>query len=100
MSEQEIQDLKRIALEYRESVLNGDSSKNMCWVITQPLSLLLTEEYGIENEIVKYDVYTGLSVTEHFCIKIGRKILDATADQFGLEKIYYGSRPVWYSDSK
>lgn len=96
MTNKEIQEVKRIALEYRESVLNGDSSKNMCWVITQPLSLLLTEEYGIKNEIVSCDVYIDELITEHFFIKIGTKILDATADQFGLEKVYYGSRPMKY----
>lgn len=99
MKEKDIERIKEIALNYRDSVLGEESSFNMCWVITQPLSLLLKEEYNIENEIVKYDIYFGLSVTEHFCIKIGNKILDATADQFGLDKVYFGSRPVWYLDA-
>ena len=102
MNEQEI---KNFALEYRNGLLGNKSSHSMCWVVTQPLSLLL-QEIGIDNEIVCFDIDSDRSVkplecevVEHYCIKIGRKILDPTADQFGLNKVYFGSRPIWYADS-
>jgi len=101
MKEQEI---KQFALEYREGLLGDKSSHSMCWVVTQPLSLLL-KEIGIDNQIVCYDIDSSRSVepldcevVEHYCIKIGRKILDPTADQFGLDKVFFGSRPIWYAD--
>ena len=101
MNEQEI---KQFALEYRNGLLGDKSSHSMCWVVTQPLSLLL-QEIGIDNEIVRFDVDSSRSVepldyevVEHYCIKIGRKILDPTADQFGLEKVFFGGRPIWYAD--
>lgn len=102
MNEQEI---KQFALKYRNGLIGNKSSHSMCWVVTQPLSLLL-KEIGLDNEIVRYDIDSSRSiqkldceVAEHFCIKIGRKILDPTADQFGLDKVFFGSRPIWYADT-
>jgi hypothetical protein len=102
------EDIIQFATGYREDILKGRSSHLMCWVVTQPLSLVL-KEMGVDNEIVCYDVDVQMSkseeyqydfgVMEHFCIKIGNKILDATADQFeGMEGVYFGSRPIWYLD--
>lgn len=101
------QELIQFVLDYREGILDGKSSFNMCWVVTQPLSLLLSE-VGVEHEVVVFDIDTSHcvepmaeGVIEHFCIKIGNKILDATADQFkGMDKVYFGSRPVWYADAR
>jgi len=102
MNEQEI---KQFALEYREGLLGNKSSHLMCWVVTQPLSLLFLE-MKINNQIVCFDIdssrrvkFLTCEVLEHYCIKIGTKILDPTADQFkGMEKVFYGNRPIWYWD--
>lgn len=101
MNEQEI---KEFALEFREGLLGNKSSHLMCWVVTQHLSFLL-KEIGINNEIVRFDIDSNRSVEpldceviEHYCIKIGEKILDPTADQFGLDKVFFGHKPIWYTD--
>lgn len=97
-------EIKQFALKHRDHLLGSKSSHSMCWVVTQPFSLLL-QEIGIDNEIVCYKIDSSRSVkplecevVEHYCIKIGRKILDLTADQFGLEKVFFGNRPIWYAD--
>lgn len=104
MTDQEVKDF---ALNFRKGLLGGKSSSSMCCVITQPLSVLLSS-CGVDNEIIKVDIDASRSkqeldceVVEHFCIKIGRKILDPTADQFkDMDKVFYGSRPIWYADPK
>lgn len=96
-------ELIEFATEFRQGVLDGRTPHMNCWIVSQPLSLLLSE-MGIENEIVKFDIdaknYTLKSEfgdIEHFCIKIGNKILDATASQFkGMPEVFYGSIPIWY----
>lgn len=80
------EEIKQFAVEYKEGLPNNNSSHSMCWVVTQPLSLLLSE-MGIDNEIVKFDIDSSRSIKHldcdvvgYFCIKIGRKILDPTAN--------------------
>jgi len=79
-----------------------------CERVSLGLSLRLTE-MGIENRIIVADVdmeyYAGdikdwmnFDVIEHHFIKVGSKILDATAGQFkGMPKIYFGSCPLKFN---
>ena len=101
----EEEQLIELATQIRAEILKGRSVDLKCWVVTLPLSLRLSE-MGIENKIIKVEVDAlrckashEFDVLEHFCIKVGRKILDATASQFeSMPEVYFGSRPVWYKD--
>lgn len=74
-----------------------------CERVSRGLSAHLTEA-GIENSVSvamidtkHYDGNLPFDDIEHYFIKIGRKILDATASQFkGMPRIYYGSLPIYY----
>lgn len=100
MSDNEIKDF---ALNFRKGVLSDRNGFSMCWVVVQPLSLLLNE-IGVKNNIVCFDIDANNCVNkldcdliEHFCIEINGKILDPTADQFkGMETVFFGNRPIWY----
>lgn len=103
--------MKDIILEIAENYLNEIeiNSHLHCEIITRGLSIRLKES-GIDNDIVIFNIeskqYNGekldFDVIEHYCIKIGNKILDASASQFNkpngekMPCIYFGSRLIWY----
>lgn len=83
-----------------------------CIRVTDGLYLHLKEVHGIETKKEIYDIdmkhYNGDAenlpneVLEHHCLRIGWRILDATASQFKnsmgnqMPRVYFGTIPLWY----
>lgn len=86
------QELVKLAREFRRGILDGRSSKSMCFAVCWPLSGLL-EAAGVRTELVEGD----FGSVNHFWLKLPNgDILDPTADQFGLEPVYIGPLPTVY----
>lgn len=84
--------LKRFAREFRCGILNGQSPDRMCFAVCAPLQTLL-DIAGIETEMVE----AHFSEINHVWLRLkDGRILDPTADQFGLEAIYLGPLPLIY----
>lgn len=85
--------LKRVASEMRAGIIGKGSSTDMCMVVSAPLQGMLSALYGLDTEIEEVDFLD----TNHVFLRLpDGRILDATADQFGLEPIYLGHMPPLY----
>jgi hypothetical protein len=85
--------LIRIARDFRAGILQGRPSTLMCAAVSFPLQGFLSALYGIETEVEKID----LDDANHVFLRLpDGRILDATADQFGLEAVYLGPMPERY----
>lgn len=82
---------------FRDGILDGRSSRDMCAAVSWPLATLLGL-HGVECEPVEGDISEplGLLYANHMWIalKCGR-VLDATADQFNVwgydfQQVYLG----------
>lgn len=86
-------ELVTLARQFRRGILDGGSSKSMCFAVCWPLSGLL-EAAGVQTELVEGD----FGFVNHFWLKLPNgDILDPTADQFGLAPIYVGQLPDVYA---
>ena len=91
-------DLRSIARDFRAGLLGNQPSTHMCYAVSAPLAGLLQSLYGVPCEVeeVWFDE-TPQGTTNHYWIRLGDgRILDATADQFGLEPVYIGPVPELY----
>lgn len=85
--------LKRIARDMRAGILGKRSSRLMCMAISAPLQGMLSALYNFETELEIVD----FPDRNHAWLRLpDGRILDATADQFGLEAIYLGQVPPLY----
>lgn len=90
--------LIRIARDMRAGILGTRSSVDMCMVVSAPLQSMLSALYGVvcELEEVWLDE-TPQGTTNHVFLRLpDGRILDPTADQFGLDPIYLGPLPPLY----
>ena len=88
--------LKRYVSDFRKGLLEGHPSNAMCFVVTSPLASLLRLE-GVDCELIEGEIINNGSIWGHFWIKLADgRILDPTADQFGLVSIYLGPKPESY----
>ena len=86
--------LKSIARDMRAGILGKRSSCLMCMVISAPLQGMLSAVYGFDTELETV-VFPDC---DHVWLRLpDGRILDATADQFGLEKVYLGQVPALYT---
>jgi hypothetical protein len=85
--------LKRIAKEMRAGILGKRSSRLMCMAISAPLQGMLSAVYNFETELETVD----FPHSDHVWLRLpDGRILDATADQFGLDPVYLGQVPELY----
>lgn len=76
-------DLITFVTGFREGLLEDRRSGGMCFAVCSPLSTLL-RLHGVENEIVE-------SRIAHWFLRLpDGRVLDPTADQFGMEEVYLG----------
>jgi hypothetical protein len=85
--------LKAIAREFRAGILGKRSSARMSMVVSAPLAGFLSAVYGVGCAVEELD----FGHANHVVIRLpDGRILDATADQFGLEPVYLGPMPEKY----
>ncbi len=88
--------LKRFAKDFRDGILGGRPSDMMCFAVCAPLQAML-HCVGVNTEIVTSD----FPEVNHVWLRLeDGRILDPTADQFGLESVYLGPLPLIYSARK
>lgn len=86
--------LKRITAEFRDGILDGRSSFKMCAAVCFALNGFLWSFFRMETEIVE----VNFPEINHCLLRLtDGRILDPTADQFGLEPVYLGPLPLAYS---
>lgn len=79
-------ELIRVARQFRNGLLGRGSGKDMCMVVSAPLQGVLAM-YGVETKLEEVDFQTCY----HVWLRLpDGRVLDATADQFGREKVYLG----------
>ena len=90
-------ELKRVAREYRQGMLEGAPSDMMCFALCFPLQGYLGF-LGVHTKLVEAD----FGRCNHYWLKLeDGRILDPTADQFSgkslkLPKVYLGPIPEVY----
>lgn len=89
MSDNELRDFVN---EFRVGILGDRSSFLMCFAVCYPLQTLL-DLCGVPTELVRADFFD----TNHVWLRMeDGRIIDPTADQFGLEPVYIGPLPKSY----
>lgn len=84
--------LIRIVAGFRAGILNGRPSALMCFAVCAPLHTYLSL-LGVETRMVE----ARFAEVNHVWLALeDGRILDPTADQFGLEPVYLGSLPRSY----
>lgn len=84
--------LKRLAAQFRDGILAGRSSEFMCFAVCAPLQAFLAA-LGLETQLVE----VRFPEVNHVWLRLpDGRILDPTADQFGLEPVYLGRIPFAY----
>lgn len=79
--------LIRIARQFRRGILGTRASTRMCMAVNAPLQGFLAALYGVETTLEEVD----FGHINHVWLRLSDgRILDATADQFGLAAIYLG----------
>lgn len=82
--------------DFREGLLDGGSSYAMCAVVSYPLEGYLSFlGVGVRAEKVTFANHPTCAGHVFLRLDDGR-ILDPTADQFGLEPVYLGPFPDLY----
>jgi hypothetical protein len=85
--------LLKAARDFRTGVLDGRPSAFMCYAVSMALQGYLSWSLGVETDIVSAD----FPEINHYWLKLpDGRILDATADQFGLDPVYLGPLPLKY----
>jgi hypothetical protein len=79
----------------RRGILGKRSSADMCMVVSAPLQGFLSAVYMFDTTLEEVD----FGETNHVFLRLSDgRILDATADQFGLEPVYLGEMPELYRE--
>ena len=93
--------LSKICAEFRDGILKGRSSLDMCFAVCSPLQSFL-EGFGYETELVMG--YVGIG--NHYWLRLpDGTIIDPTADQFNyrpkikMPPVYIGIKPDWYIEA-
>lgn len=91
-------ELRKIAMDFRRGVLNGRPSNDMCYAVAAPLAGMLSAVYGVACSLEgAWMEETPIGTTNHYFIRLtDGRILDPTADQFGLAPVYLGPMPAQY----
>jgi hypothetical protein len=89
--------LVKAAREFRDGILGGRSSRGMCVAVCWPLESLLGLS-EVEAAVERLDFPNGLcGALNHVVLRLADgRVLDPTADQFGLEPVYLGPMPDLY----
>jgi hypothetical protein len=92
--------LIRFAKEFRDGLLAGRASDRMCGVVCWPLAALLrVNGVDCEAEGIEWSMDGEAEARNHWFIQLADgRILDPTADQFGLKPVYLGPMPQLYLD--
>ena len=87
----------RIAKEFTKGILDGGSTADMCFIVCAPLVSYLSV-CGIDGELTEGELN---GVYHHFWVTLpDGKIIDPTADQFGLLNIWVRKQPSYYKAYK
>jgi hypothetical protein len=99
--------LKKIAVGFREGILDGRPSAGFCLMICLPLWAFIRAHIKgsrlVEKDFYFQGEYGDPKTTNHFYIELpDGRILDPTADQFQrasgkFPKVYLGPMPVEYT---
>ena len=85
--------LRRLVQGFRDGILEGRSSEFMCFAVCAPLQAYLSL-CGVETTLVE----ASFAEVNHVWLQLpDGRILDPTADQFGLDAVYLGGLPLAYS---
>ena len=86
-------ELKRIARQFRRGILGKRPSAQMCMAVSASLQGVLSALYGVDTVLEEIQ----LRDMNHVFLRLADgRILDATADQFGLDAVYLGDLPDAY----
>ncbi len=86
--------LKKVVTDFRAGILGGRSSFLMCAAVCLPLETYLSCCCGLHVTIET----TNFAEVNHYWLRLpDGRILDPTADQFGLEPVYLGPLPEAYA---
>lgn len=89
MSERE---LRRVVTEFRDGILCGRPSEGMCFAVCAALQGYL-DMFGLDTEMVE----ANFAEINHVWLRLpDGRIIDPTADQFGLPPVYIGPLPLVY----
>jgi hypothetical protein len=95
--------LVRFAAEFRSGLLSGRPPDGMCAAVCFPLATLLQVTLGVNvwcEEII-FSEGGPLGVSNHVFLRLGDgRVLDPTADQFGLDPVYLGPLPALYEEHR
>ena len=79
-------ELMEFVTEFREGILDARSSDMMCFMVCAPLVTFL-RMHGVNAEMVEIEHDGG----NHVWLRLDDgRVLDPTADQFGLPPVYLG----------
>lgn len=85
-------ELIEFAGDFRDGILEGRLDTDMYWLVAAPLADLL-DYFGVRVRLV--EGWVG-GLHHHWIELRDGRILDPTGDQFGLDAIYLGPRPIEY----
>ena len=86
-------EIVRIAKGFTKGILNGKSTVDMCYMVCSPLVSYLCF-CGIECTLTEGELQDSY---HHFWITLSDgRIIDPTADQFGLLNIWVRKQPSYY----
>jgi len=82
-----------VARAMRRGILGKRPSAKQCMVVSASLQGYLSAVHGVQTELITVD----FPEIDHVFLKLADgRILDPTADQFGLDAIYLGEMPELY----
>ena len=85
-------EIRQAARSFRKGMLGKRQSRLMCFAICAPLQAMLSI-CGCDTELVEAD----FGDMNHVWLRLSDgRILDPTADQFGLAPVYLGPVPIEY----
>ena len=88
--------LLNIVTGFREGLLSGESSTFRCGMVSYALQGFLSL-YEVETKLVSLN----FAEINHMFLQLpDGRIIDATADQFGLPPVYIGPMPLLYTTRK
>lgn len=86
----------KIAKGFTKGILNGKNTVDMCYMVCSPLVSYLSA-CGIECALTEGEINHCENKLHHFWITLSNgKIIDPTADQFGLLNIWVRKQPSNY----
>lgn len=86
----------QIAKSFTKGILGGKPTTDMCYMVCSPLVAFLSGS-GIECTLTEGDIIHCEQELHHFWITLADgRIIDPTADQFGLLNIWVRKQPSYY----